>query len=97
MLFFCLGVIAICISLYGFGFLSGPVLYSVWFDHGHYARPRERELEEQMQPLLPLVQLGEVTKKESKQYNRVDPKKPLFIAIKGQIYDVSQNRHICLI
>ncbi|KAF5731148.1 membrane steroid-binding protein 2-like [Tripterygium wilfordii] len=53
---------------------------------------RSRNFEEQMQPLLPPVQLGEVTEVELKQYDGSDPKKPLLMAIKGQIFDVSQSR-----
>ena len=45
-----------------------------------------------MQPLPPPVQLGEITEDELKQYDGADPKKPLLMAIKGQIYDVSQSR-----
>ncbi|XP_025013911.2 membrane steroid-binding protein 2 isoform X1 [Ricinus communis] len=56
----------------------------------HHQRPRS--FEEQMQPLPPPVQLGEVTEEELKQYDGSDPKKPLLMAIKGQIYDVSQSR-----
>ncbi|CAK7337232.1 unnamed protein product [Dovyalis caffra] len=52
--------------------------------------PRQRE--EQMEPLPPPVQLGEVTEEELKQYDGTDSKKPLLMAIKGQIYDVSQSR-----
>ncbi|KAL3521519.1 hypothetical protein ACH5RR_019668 [Cinchona calisaya] len=59
-------------------------------DQGHHARPRE--FEEQMEPLPPPVQLGEVTEGELKQYDGADPMKPLLMAIKGQIYDVSQSR-----
>ncbi|KAL3524259.1 hypothetical protein ACH5RR_017093 [Cinchona calisaya] len=59
-------------------------------DHGHHSRPRE--FEEQMEPLPPPVQLGEVTEEELKQYDGADSKKPLLMAIKGQIYDVSQSR-----
>ncbi|KAH7557612.1 hypothetical protein ACOSP7_027451 [Xanthoceras sorbifolium] len=47
---------------------------------------------EQMQPLPPPVQLGEIMEEELKQYDGSDPKKPLLMAIKGQIYDVSQSR-----
>ncbi|KVI10150.1 membrane steroid-binding protein 1-like [Cynara cardunculus var. scolymus] len=47
---------------------------------------------EAMQPLPPPVQLGEVTDEELKAYDGTDPKKPLLMAIKGQIYDVSQSR-----
>ncbi|XP_061997044.1 membrane steroid-binding protein 2 [Rosa rugosa] len=52
---------------------------------------RPRSLEE-MQPLQPPVQLGEITAEELKQYDGSDPKKPLLMAIKSQIYDVSQSR-----
>ncbi|KAG5230631.1 membrane steroid-binding protein [Salix suchowensis] len=57
-------------------------------DHHHV--PRQHE--EQMQPLPPPVQLGEVTEEELQQYDGTDSKKPLLMAIKGQIYDVSQSR-----
>ncbi|TVU32093.1 hypothetical protein EJB05_23811 [Eragrostis curvula] len=52
--------------------------------------PRSREPEPE--PLPPPVQLGEVTEEELKQYDGSDPKKPLLMAIKGQIYDVTQSR-----
>ncbi|XP_074291263.1 membrane steroid-binding protein 2 [Silene latifolia] len=51
-----------------------------------------RSFEEQMEPLPPPVQLGEITEDELKQYDGSDSKKPLLMAIKGQIYDVSQSR-----
>lgn len=38
------------------------------------------------------VQLGDVTLEELKAYDGTDPKKPLLMAIKGQIYDVSRSR-----
>ncbi|KAL0003064.1 hypothetical protein SO802_016845 [Lithocarpus litseifolius] len=57
---------------------------------GSSDRPRERE--EESQPLPPPVQLGESTEEKLKQYDGTDPKKPLLMAIKGQIYDVSLNR-----
>lgn len=47
-----------------------------------------------MQPLKPPVQLGEVTEEELKAYDGSDPEKPLLMAIKGQIYDVSQGRYM---
>ncbi|KAH9294849.1 hypothetical protein KI387_038437 [Taxus chinensis] len=47
-----------------------------------------------MEPLPQPVQLGEVTEEELKAYDGTDPKKPLLMAIKGQIYDVSQSRSI---
>ncbi|CAA3002702.1 membrane steroid-binding 2-like [Olea europaea subsp. europaea] len=63
-------------------------------DDGH---PRSRGVEEQMEPLPPPAQLGEITDEVLKQYDGYDPKKPLLMAIKGQIYDVSQSRHTFLI
>ncbi|CAI9771904.1 unnamed protein product [Fraxinus pennsylvanica] len=53
---------------------------------------RSRGVEEQMEPIPPPVQLGEINDEELKQYDGSDPKKPLLMAIKGQIYDVSQSR-----
>ena len=53
---------------------------------------RTRAFEEQMEPLAPPVQLGEISEEELKQYDGSDSKKPLLMAIKGQIYDVSQSR-----
>lgn len=53
---------------------------------------RSRDFAEEMYPLPPPVQLGEVTEEELKAYDGADPKKPLLMAIKGQIYDVSQSR-----
>ncbi|KAL9233814.1 hypothetical protein vseg_008762 [Gypsophila vaccaria] len=38
------------------------------------------------------VQLGDVTEEELKAYDGSDPKKPLLMAIKGQIFDVSRGR-----
>lgn len=38
------------------------------------------------------VQLGDVTLEELKAYDGSDPKKPLLMAIKGNIYDVSRSR-----
>ncbi|KAG6391955.1 hypothetical protein SASPL_149719 [Salvia splendens] len=48
--------------------------------------------EEDVKPLPPPVQLGEVTADELKKYDGSDSSKPLLMAIKGQIYDVSQSR-----
>ncbi|XP_068640733.1 membrane steroid-binding protein 1-like [Aristolochia californica] len=54
--------------------------------------PRAREPVEETEPLPPPVQLGEISEEELKAYDGLDPKKPLLMAIKGQIYDVSQSR-----
>jgi membrane-associated progesterone receptor component len=58
---------------------------------GLFVSPRQRE-EPEAEPLPPPVQLGEITEEELKQYDGSDPKKPLLMAIKGQIYDVTQSR-----
>lgn len=49
---------------------------------------------EDFQPTVPAepVQLGDVTEEELRAYDGSDPKKPLLMAIKGQIYDVSMSR-----
>ncbi|XP_047336726.1 membrane steroid-binding protein 1 [Impatiens glandulifera] len=56
----------------------------------HHERPRAYE--EEVEPLPPPVQLGEIDEEELKAYDGSDPKKPLLMAIKAQIYDVSQSR-----
>lgn len=45
-------------------------------------------------PIVPAepVQLGDVTEEQLRAYNGSDPSKPLLMAIKGQIYDVSRSR-----
>jgi len=53
--------------------------------------PRPRE-EPETEPLPPPVQMGEVSEEDLRQYDGSDPKKPLLMAIKGQIYDVTQSR-----
>lgn len=52
---------------------------------------RSRDTEE-LPPLPPPVQLGEITEEELRGYDGADPNKPLLMAFKGQIYDVSQSR-----
>lgn len=61
------------------------------------ARRREAEddgEERAVRPLPPPVQIGEVTEEELREYDGSDPKKPLLMAIKGQIYDVTQSRYL---
>lgn len=57
---------------------------------GFFAAPKHTYAP--MEPLPPPVQLGNVTEEELAAYNGMDPEKPLLMAIKGQIYDVSQSR-----
>ncbi|GAB4826372.1 Membrane steroid-binding protein 2 [Ancistrocladus abbreviatus] len=65
---------------------------SEFFGSSSSSLQRPRSFEEQMEPLPPPVQLGEITEEELKLYDGSDAKKPLLMAIKGQIYDVSQSR-----
>ncbi|XP_057508731.1 membrane steroid-binding protein 2-like [Actinidia eriantha] len=58
---------------------------------GHHERAT-RDIQEQMRPLPPPVQVGEISEVELKAYDGSDSNKPLLMAIKGQIYDVSQSR-----
>lgn len=44
-------------------------------------------------PIPEPVQLGDVTEQELRAYDGSDPNKPLLMAIKGQIYDVSGSRY----
>lgn len=39
------------------------------------------------------VQLGDVAVDELRAYDGSDPNKPLLMAIKGQVYDVSRSRY----
>ncbi|KAI3517660.1 hypothetical protein L1887_16876 [Cichorium endivia] len=69
-------------------------VFSVLFggSSDHHSQHRPRSFEEDAQPLPPPVQLGEISEEELKAYDGNDPEKPLLMAIKGQIYDVSQSR-----
>ncbi|XP_058107567.1 membrane steroid-binding protein 2-like [Magnolia sinica] len=49
------------------------------------------EVEPWVTPSEP-VQVGDVTEEELRAFNGSDPKKPLLMSIKGQIYDVSMSR-----
>ncbi|KAK9672645.1 hypothetical protein RND81_12G114300 [Saponaria officinalis] len=51
-----------------------------------------RNFVEEIEPVQPPVQLGEITEEELKKFDGSDNSKPLLMAIKGQIYDVSQSR-----
>ncbi|KAG0453318.1 hypothetical protein HPP92_025982 [Vanilla planifolia] len=76
-------VLAVAVAFY--------YLVSGFFEPAPAPRKREAEIEA-VEPLPPPVQLGEVTEEELSAYDGSDPKKPLLMAIKGQIYDVSQSR-----
>ncbi|KAK7384678.1 hypothetical protein VNO78_30379 [Psophocarpus tetragonolobus] len=55
------------------------------------ARPDSRFAE--TEPLREPVQLGQLTDRQLRAYDGSDPSKPLLMAIKGQIYDVSSGRN----
>ncbi|GKU89345.1 hypothetical protein SLEP1_g3494 [Rubroshorea leprosula] len=73
--------------------LLWAIYYVVTGLFGSSGAPTQRSRDfEEMEPLPPPVQLGEVTEEELKQYDGSDPNKPLLMAIKSQIYDVSPSR-----
>lgn len=57
-----------------------------------YKAVREMEQVVQQDMTREPVQLGQVTEEQLRAYDGSDPKKPLLMAIKGQIYDVSRGR-----
>jgi len=77
-------VVALGIAIY--------YVISGMFDSSPQQHRSSRDSEVHMEPLPPPVQLGEITEEELKAYDGADPKKPLLMAIKSQIYDVSQSR-----
>ncbi|KAI3783983.1 hypothetical protein L1987_43074 [Smallanthus sonchifolius] len=81
----------IALALAGYYVVSG--IFGGSSDHHHHPQQRPEE-EEDMQPLPPPVQLGEISDEELKAYDGKDSKKPLLMAIKGQIYDVSQSKYV---
>ncbi|XP_058740190.1 membrane steroid-binding protein 1-like [Vicia villosa] len=76
---------AILIALY---FSVSSLFASSSSDRHH----QTRHIQAEVPPLRPPVQLGEITEEELKGYDGKDHDKPLLMAIKGQIYDVSQSR-----
>lgn len=73
---------------------------SGWFaspfdDVRRHQRARSSAAEE-APPIPQPVQVGEITEEELKQYDGSDPQKPLLMAIKHQIYDVTQSRSLSL-
>ncbi|PSR93431.1 Membrane steroid-binding protein [Actinidia chinensis var. chinensis] len=75
----------------GLGLAIYYVLSALFGSSDRHHERTARGLQEEMQPMPP-VQVGEISEEELKAYDGSDPKKPLFMAIKGQIYDVSQSR-----
>lgn len=55
---------------------------------GMFLGPEDFRLKPQKEP----IQVGDITESELRVYDGSDPKKPLLIAIKGQIYDVSSSK-----
>ena len=78
----------------GLGLAIYYVLSALFGSSDRHHERTARDLQEAMQPLPPPVQVGEIAEDELKAYNGSDPEKPLLMAIKGQIYDVSQSRYI---
>ncbi|XP_066386875.1 membrane steroid-binding protein 2-like [Miscanthus floridulus] len=77
------------------GVAAAAVIYKVGSSLLAPRHPAPRRLETQTAPPPPVpepVQVGEITEEELLQYDGSDPDKPLLMAIKGQIYDVSQSR-----
>ncbi|GJZ08996.1 membrane steroid-binding protein 1-like protein, partial [Tanacetum coccineum] len=79
-----LTAVAVSLSIY-------YVISSLFGDSSSDMQQTRSSSFEEREPLPPPVQLGEVTADELKEYDGTDPKKPLLMAIKGQIYDVSQS------
>ncbi|MCO5562621.1 hypothetical protein L7F22_016249 [Adiantum nelumboides] len=72
-------------------FTIAAVLLALYYlVSGFFAAPKHNFVP--MEPLPPPVQLGDVTEEELGAYDGTDSSKPLLMAIKGQIYDVSQSR-----
>ncbi|MED6160116.1 hypothetical protein PIB30_048366 [Stylosanthes scabra] len=73
-------------------FTPAAILFAVYYvvsvmlglsSYEDYPRHGERDMEEeQMTPLKPPVQIGEVTEEELKAYDGSDPEKPLLMVIK---------------
>ncbi|OMP09040.1 hypothetical protein COLO4_05869 [Corchorus olitorius] len=55
---------------------------------GMFIGPEDFEQKAEKEP----IQLGDITEEELRAYDGSDPKKPLLIAIRGQIYDVSSSK-----
>ncbi|KAJ0677521.1 putative cytochrome b5-like heme/steroid binding domain superfamily [Helianthus annuus] len=68
------------------------IFYVLFGGSSYHHQHRPRSFEEDVQPLPPPVQLGEISEEDLKAYDDTDPQKPLLMAIKSQIYDVSQSR-----
>ncbi|KAI4378415.1 hypothetical protein MLD38_015896 [Melastoma candidum] len=64
------------------------VVSGMFVDPGQKAAPSVAPTYVQAEP----VQIGEVTEEELRGYDGSDSSKPLLMAIKGQIYDVSRSR-----
>jgi membrane-associated progesterone receptor component len=75
--------------LFAFYYVVSGFFASSSSDRHHQTRHFQ---EEELPPLRPPVQLGEITEEQLKAYDGSDHDKPLLMAIKGQIYDVSQSR-----
>ncbi|GKB41785.1 F-box/LRR-repeat protein, partial [Tanacetum coccineum] len=87
---FCSVLTVVALGVAGYYVVSGKFGGSSSYDHDRHER--SRSFEEGMQPLKLPVQLGEISEEELKGYDGNDVKKPILMAIKGHIYDVSESR-----
>ncbi|KAI5078438.1 hypothetical protein GOP47_0006718 [Adiantum capillus-veneris] len=71
--------------------IAALVMAVYYLVSGFFAAPKHASYVP-MEPLPTPVQLGDVTEEELRAYDGNDPSKPLLMAIKGQIYDVTQSR-----
>eukprot|EP00271_Cylindrocystis_brebissonii_P017441 TRINITY_DN4546_c0_g2_i1.p1 TRINITY_DN4546_c0_g2~~TRINITY_DN4546_c0_g2_i1.p1 ORF type:complete len:185 (+),score=36.59 TRINITY_DN4546_c0_g2_i1:215-769(+) len=79
------GLIPVAVGTLLIGFLLAFVILP-------YFRKRLGPLPPQVVPRPPPVQIGEVTPEELLQYDGRDESKPLLMAIKGVVYDVSRSK-----
>lgn len=72
--------------------ITYKIVCSMFVAANDFKAVREMEKIYQQDRTREPVQLGRVTPEELKAYDGSDPNKPLLMAIKGQIYDVSMGR-----
>ncbi|XP_072960776.1 membrane steroid-binding protein 2-like [Typha angustifolia] len=79
-------ILALMVGVYG--------LVSAMFVYPDAVSVAEKSVASVLPPSPPAepVQIGDVTLEELIAYDGSDPKKPLLMAIKGQVYDVSRGR-----
>lgn len=68
------------------------LLVAVYYLVSGFFAPQQRAPVVPREPPPPPVQLGTISEEELAAFDGVDEKKPLLMAIRGNIYDVSQSR-----